>query len=150
MNKASDSENFCLNQDTHRCFCLWRWASVPCSGTYSPSHGLKHWALGAVFGRVSAELEGDLCLSAVWWLWGFLAGLSPLLRGSSGLSNSSCEQSEGFPSLPSPSVCFNKYRYHTFLCTGRKAQPGMSQGLCWPLPETTPPPHKQNCSWPPP
>lgn len=146
MNKASDSENFGSNRNTHRCFCLW----ISCSGTYSPSHGVKHWALGAVFGRVSAELEGDLCLSAVWWLWGFLAGLSPLLRGSSGLSNSSCEQSVSllYPLLQ-VWVLINIGITPSFALEGR-------HNLAWLRGSIDPflrPPHhlhKQNCSWPPP
>lgn len=102
--------------------------------------GVQHWDLGVVFGRVSALLERSLCLSAVWWLWGFLAGLSPLLRGSSGLSNSLCEQRECLSSPPAPlGVCFTTWSYHTFLWgTVRKAQPDESQGLCpsWDHPNT--------------
>lgn len=144
MDKASNSENFGLNQNTPRCFCLWKWASVPCSawaGTYSPSHRMKVSSTGILESclEVSTELEGGLCLPDVWWLWGFLAGLSPLLRGSSGPSNSLCEQSECPPSPPTPlGVCFTKWSCHTFLWgTVRNAQPGEPQGLCQPLPETT-------------
>lgn len=137
MNKVSNSENFRLNQKLPGAFvCGAGHLHLPVHGlvpTALPS-GWRSPALGSWKGPCWTGRA--LCLSAVWWLWGSLAGLSPVLGGPSGHSNSLCGQS----SVPSPYLLLWVYVLlnggTTLWCSARNAQPGVSRVLLTPAWDT--------------